>query len=119
MNWHDDARAGSTGEEAAADGEGETADHSGAAGAAKVAEVRALIEALPTCVTREQCDTLCMSFVLVHSKGARKRMVRALTLVASSPACPVPICNQMSSDGRARPPDQAIFWHCSRGLLFG
>lgn len=48
----------------------------GAAGSAKAAEVRAIIAALPTCVTREQCDTLAENFVLVQSKGARKRMVR-------------------------------------------
>ena len=39
-------------------------------------QVRALIAALPTCVTREQCDTLAENFVLVQSKGARTRMVR-------------------------------------------
>jgi hypothetical protein len=37
--------------------------------------VRALIAALPTCVTREQCDTLAENFLLVQSKGARTRMV--------------------------------------------
>lgn len=55
----------------------------GASGAAKAAEVRAIIAALPTCVTREQCDTLAENFVLVQSKGTRKRMVR----FAWAPCC--------------------------------
>ncbi len=54
---------------------GEAAVDSGVAGAARAAEVRALLEALPTCVSRDMCDNLVLSFCLVHSKGARKRMV--------------------------------------------
>ena len=57
-------------------GAGAATVDSGVAGAARAAEVRALLEALPTCVSREMCDALVLSFCLVHSKGARKRMVR-------------------------------------------
>ena len=38
--------------------------------------MRAVIEALLTCVTREGCDALATNFCLVASKAARRRMVR-------------------------------------------
>ena len=62
---------------------------SGAAGAARAAEVRALLEALPTCVSRDMCDNLVLSFCLVYSKGARKRMVPPppLSPPGSQPTC--------------------------------
>lgn len=54
----------------------------GAAGAARAAEVRAIIDSLPTCVSRETCDTAALSFCLVQTKPARKRMVGPLFLPA-------------------------------------
>jgi len=54
----------------------EEAAEEGPSGAIKAAEMRALLEALPTCVTREQCDMVSTNLVLFHSKLARKRMVR-------------------------------------------
>lgn len=84
--------AGATGEE------GEEDAAAGASGAATAAEMRALLAALPTCVTREQCDMLATNFVLVQTKGARKRMVRGgrevSVLFQVSAGCRCTICRK-------------------------
>ncbi|BDA48017.1 Regulator of nonsense transcripts 2 [Coccomyxa sp. Obi] len=54
---------------------GESAEVSGRAGRA---EVDALVECLPTLCSREECDDLAVNFCYMNSKGARKRMARAL-----------------------------------------
>ncbi|CAL8462985.1 g2519 [Coccomyxa elongata] len=69
-----DSRSEAT-QEAVAVAGGESAEVSGRAGRA---EVDAMVECLPTLCSREECDDLAVNFCYINSKGARKRMARAL-----------------------------------------
>jgi regulator of nonsense transcripts 2 len=62
---------------AAADGE-DPATAAAAAAAPEVQGVDLILSRLHTCVSRDLCDELAVNFCYSNSKGARKRLVRAL-----------------------------------------